>query len=271
MMPGHFTPEQCLLPHYATVTTNHLQATAGSGKTTMLVEAAWHLQLPSVSFADNKRAVVDLQLRLPRHCRARTLHRRGWKCLKDVNPRLTLDTGKSVSMAAEIFPGNHQLARAWSIARKRWWPDLDEAQAQFLADRVEWNLTTTLPRDLIRTMHRRDDELWLAEDQADDTDFLWLAVRLKIAEKSLALTLLHEAQDAAMLRQQFVRHLLVITPLTPDQENDERLIFVGDPDQPGYKWSDALPDAGFRQTITECQPVGWPSNLPHPAADLIAI
>jgi DNA helicase-2/ATP-dependent DNA helicase PcrA len=91
-----------------------VKATAGSGKTTTLVEIARRLpddiEVCFLSFT--KSIAEELQRRLPRHVPARTLHALGFRALKDAYPelrRVEVDKHKYSNLAANAV---HQLARA---------------------------------------------------------------------------------------------------------------------------------------------------------------
>ncbi|MFC6663682.1 UvrD-helicase domain-containing protein [Deinococcus multiflagellatus] len=241
-IPAHFTAEQ---EHFMTVvrdTGRHvfLRATAGAGKTTTLVEAAWHLGR-GVYFAYNKHAVSDLQARLPPRMRAMTLHAHGYRLLHDVaSGPVQLHDDKARQVAALTVTGTRKVlsaaARAWSIAREEHWLTLDDTQAQQLADRAEWEGRPEVLVTLIPAMHEVGGRLWEAQRLADFTDMLWLPATRGYGAASVPLALVDEAQDLTPLRQQYVLHLL---GLTGHHDRPGRLIFVGDSDQAIYVWSGA--------------------------------
>nr|WP_255639325.1 UvrD-helicase domain-containing protein [Deinococcus betulae] len=217
-----------------------LRATAGAGKTTTLVEAAWHLGR-GVYFAYNRHAVADLQARLPPRMRALTLHAHGYRLLHDVAAGpVQLQDDKARKVAALTSTGTRKVhsaaARAWSIAREEHWLTPTADQAQQLADRAEWEGKPETLVTLIPAMHDTGLRLWLEQGLADFTDMLWLPVTQGYGAGSLPLALVDEAQDLTPLRQQYVLHLL---GLRGPHERPGRLIFVGDSDQAIYVWSGA--------------------------------
>ncbi|CAM3179557.1 DNA 3'-5' helicase [Deinococcus saxicola] len=245
VIPPHFTPEQRAFLSCATTTQAHifLRATAGAGKTTTLLEAAWHLQQYGVYFAYNKHAVSDLQPRLPRQVRARTLHAHGLGLLNSQTAGLELARDKGRQVAARVMRGSraplYAAARAWDIAREESLVKLTLADAERLAARTDWRGHPRELQELIPAMHEAGDLLWQGERSADYTDMLWLPVRHAYGHHSLRLALVDEAQDLTPLRQQFVQHLLGL----PDTPDPGRLIFVGDSDQSIYLWAGADPAA----------------------------
>nr|WP_221284430.1 UvrD-helicase domain-containing protein [Deinococcus humi] len=220
-----------------------LRATAGAGKTTTLLEAAWQLGQPGVYFAYNKHAVADLQPRLPRQVRARTLHAHGLGLLNSQTVGLELVRDKGRQVAARVLRGPrsplYAAARAWDIAREEGLLTLTQTDAERLAARSDWRGHSHELQDLIPTMHEAGNRLWADARSADYTDMLWLPVRHGYGHHSLRLALVDEAQDLTPLRQQFVQHLLGL----PDTTDAGRLIFVGDSDQSIYLWAGADPAA----------------------------
>ncbi|WP_191300441.1 UvrD-helicase domain-containing protein [Deinococcus indicus] len=78
-VPAHFTAEQAAVVSAVRDSGRHLliRATAGSGKTTTLTEAAWHAGPRSVYFVYNRHATAGVAGRLPPDLPARTLHAHG--------------------------------------------------------------------------------------------------------------------------------------------------------------------------------------------------
>ncbi|MBB6017045.1 UvrD-helicase domain-containing protein [Deinococcus radiopugnans] len=244
-IPPHFTTEQRAFLSCVITTPAHifLRATAGAGKTTTLLEAAWQLGQPGVYFAYNKHAVADLQPRLPRPVRARTLHAHGLGLLNSQTAGLELVRDKGRQVAARVLRSPrapvYAAARAWDIAREEGLLTLTQTDAERLAARSDWRGLPHELQDLIPAMHDAGDHLWQDARSADYTDMLWLPVRHGYGQHSLRLALVDEAQDLTPLRQQFVQHLLGL----PDATDAGRLIFVGDSDQSIYLWAGADPAA----------------------------
>jgi DNA helicase-2/ATP-dependent DNA helicase PcrA len=243
-IPAHFTPQQRAFLTQVQDTDHplYLRATAGAGKTTTLVEAAWHLPQHGVLFAYNKHAVTDLQPRLPERLRARTLHAHGLKLLRQAAGNVQLTDEKAHLVAGLFLPGRqarHAAARAWQLAREFGLLTPTPAQADHLATRAEWTGPPDDLRSLIPEMHEAGTTLWTEQAVCDYTDMLWLPLHLGYGQGSLPLALVDEAQDLTVLRQQFVLHQLGWTPEAPGG----RLIFVGDTSQAIYTWAGADPGA----------------------------
>ncbi|WP_406585123.1 UvrD-helicase domain-containing protein [Deinococcus aetherius] len=233
-----------------------LRATAGSGKTTTLTEAAWHLDItrPVVYFAYNKHSVTDVGPRLPPRVWASTLHAYGLRVLsRERNASLDVDEDKSLRLAGLLYAGERverrvlrAAARAWDAAREQ---ALDggahEDDLVALALAAEWPAEQGLSalRRVLHGMKRLSLHDWQAGGRPDFTDFLWLPLELGCAEGTLGVALVDEAQDLTPLRQRFVTHLL---GLSGDSRRAGRLIAVGDPEQAIYTYAGADPQGLWR-------------------------
>ena len=234
-IPAFFTLQQHQFMTMVRTTGQHifLRATAGAGKTTTLVEAAWHLPQPGVFFAYNKHAVADLQPRLPGRMRARTLHAHGVMLLRQTTGRDIVpheDKARKVALLAGERRHTYVAALAWSKAREEGLRTLDVDTAAYLTSLVEWPGSPEALIHLIPRMHEIGQHLWAQEGLADFTDFLWLAATNGYGAASLQVALVDEAQDLTPLRQAFILQLLGL----PRSAAPGRLIFVGDPDQAVY-------------------------------------
>ncbi|AFD27817.1 UvrD-helicase domain-containing protein [Deinococcus gobiensis] len=234
-IPAFFTPQQHQFMTMVRTTGQHifLRATAGAGKTTTLVEAAWHLPQPGVFFAYNKHAVADLQPRLPARMRARTLHAHGVMLLRQTTGRDIVpheDKARKVALLAGERRHTYIAALAWSKAREEGLRTLDVDAAAYLTSLVEWPGSPDALIHLIPRMHEIGQHLWERDGLADFTDFLWLPATNGYGAASLQVALVDEAQDLTPLRQAFILQLLGL----PRSAAPGRLIFVGDPDQAVY-------------------------------------
>ncbi len=233
-----------------------LRATAGSGKTTTLTEAAWHLDTtrPVVYFAYNKHAVVDVGPRLPPRVSASTLHAYGLRVLcRERQAALDVEEDKSLRLAGVLYAGERVerrvvrvAARAWDAAREQALDgDAHEDDLVALALAAEWPQEQDLGtlRWVLHGMKRLSLHDWQAGGGPDFTDFLWLPLELGYAEGTLGVALVDEAQDLTPLRQRFVTHLL---GLAGHDRRAGRLIAVGDPEQAIYTYAGADPQGLWR-------------------------
>lgn len=257
-IPRQFTSQQQAFVRAVRDTERHLvlRATAGSGKTTTLTEAAWHLDTarPVVYFAYNKHAVTEVGPRLPPRVSASTLHAYGLRVLcRERNAALDVDEDKSLRLAGVLSADERverrvlrAAARAWDAAREQALDgDAHEDDLAALALAAEWPQEQGLSalRRVLHGMKRLSLHDWQAGGLPDFTDFLWLPLELGYAEGTLGVALVDEAQDLTPLRQRFVTHLL---GLTGSDHRAGRLIAVGDPEQAIYTYAGADPQGLWR-------------------------
>ncbi len=251
-IPARFTAQQVAFITAVRDESNHLmlRATAGSGKTTTLTEAAWHLPTTgrATYFAFNKHSVDGIAPNLPRHVNASTLHAYGRRILTRArqDPQLQVDDKKSdrlaQSLAASLAHSGERpdfkliraTARLWNAAREH---TLDytshEDDLAALAVQVEWpgDFNPRVIRSALKSMKEASLTDFGAGGLPDFTDFLWLPLELKLEANSLAVALVDECQDLTPLRQRFVTHLLGLDRGEESKDAHGRLIAVGDKSQ----------------------------------------
>ncbi|WP_407572901.1 UvrD-helicase domain-containing protein [Deinococcus altitudinis] len=262
-VPERFTAQQAAFITAVRDDTNHLmlRATAGSGKTTTLTEAAWHLPpaAHAVYFAFNKHSVDGIASNLPRHVRAATLHAYGRRvlCRARQDPQLQVDEKKSErlaqSLAASLAASSGErpdfkliraTARLWNAAREQ---TLDhtshEDDLAALAVQVEWpgDFVPRVLRGALKSMRSASLTDFGSGGLPDFTDFLWLPLELKLEANSLTVALVDECQDLTPLRQQFMIHLLGLGATGETSEPHGRLVAVGDSAQAIYAYAGADP------------------------------
>ncbi len=102
-----------------------VNAVAGSGKTSTLVEASKLLRSDRALFlAFNKHIATELESRLGRAMAAKTIHSIGVGCLRSYLPRVTVDESKigDISKPYSIEISNH-LEKAYQLQLKAWYRD----------------------------------------------------------------------------------------------------------------------------------------------------
>lgn len=257
-IPAHFTAQQRAFVQAVRDTPQHLvlRATAGSGKTTTLTEAAWHLDVgrPVIYFAYNKHSVTEVGPRLPPRVWASTLHAYGRRLLcKERDAQLEVDPEKSLRLAHTLYQDERvdrrvirAAGRVWDAAREYGLDgDAHEDDLVGLALAAEWPEDQGLPalRRVMHGMRQLSLQAWQEGGLPDFTDFLWLPLELGYAAGSLGVALVDEAQDLTPLRQWFVTHLL---GLQEEVQQAGRLIAVGDPEQSIYGYAGADPAGLWR-------------------------
>ncbi|WP_189093843.1 UvrD-helicase domain-containing protein, partial [Deinococcus ruber] len=263
-IPSHFTDQQIAFLEAVRDTTGHLmlRATAGSGKTTTLTEAAWHLNPRQTAwyFAYNKHSVDGISPRLPRHVKAATPHAYGRRilCRTRQDWQLAVDEHKTERLARTLYAELGEradyrrlraVARLWDSAREY---GLDHTSHEDdligLASVVEWpdEPRAHVLSSLLSTMQRLSLQDWASGGLPDFTDFLWLPLILNLEPGSIDTALIDECQDLTPLRQTFLTHLLGLNEGQGDKQG--RLIAVGDPAQAIYSYAGADPRGMWRLT-----------------------
>jgi DNA helicase II / ATP-dependent DNA helicase PcrA len=231
-----------------------VEATAGSGKTTTLVEVA-HLIPEDVStlfLAFNKTAAGQLKEKLPEHVRSGTIHSRGLWVLSSKLTKL----GKKVSKDNQKYK-NLVKKHVGVLLESYAVPEKTSYQAtEYLTKLLDFGRDTLFegsPFDLAnRFTLRPPDDKTLTEDlhqlypevlaeglrltlegEADFTDMLYAPVVKKMAvPKKFKFICVDEAQDLTPLQLAFVLKLV---------RKGGRMLFVGDKHQAIYGFAGADP------------------------------
>lgn len=238
-----------------------VKATAGSGKTTTLVEAAYRLPegTRSCFLAFNTHTAKELQRRLPDKVEARTVHSLGFAIMAryiGMKRKLIVEDQKYRSLAEYHLKRDE---RTWRLPPKElraaatYLKDLSRlirlelATAELLPDLVvRYRLQAPDP-ELIETLH---DIVWTVLDAGvaqakegiiDFTDMLFVPVLEKLAPpRPFDFVFVDEAQDLSKVQLAFVLGCV---------RKGGRLLFVGDPRQAIYGFSGA--DAYAVERIVE--------------------
>ncbi|ADY27525.1 UvrD/REP helicase (plasmid) [Deinococcus proteolyticus MRP] len=260
-IPEHFTQQQRRFIELVASSRKNLvlKATAGSGKTTTVCEAAWHLDpaLNTGYFVYNKHNTEDVQPRLPGHVTVQTAHAAGWRLLRPRYDVLELDDQaglKLVNRLCERVGGvedsafyRRVWARVWAAARERLWVpvseavSLDRAQVRELLYQAdappemlnEPDIVNTL-NWMLRSLQAESDRAFATREKPDFTDLLWWPYRHGLNLGQYHVVILDEAQDFTPLRQAFLLGLIA-------GERPGRFLAVGDAEQSIYQYSAADP------------------------------
>lgn len=236
-----------------------VRATAGSGKTTTLVEIAKQLpdDLEAVFLAFNKHTADELSARLPRHVKACTVHSLGRRSLLTRFPKLKQkepDTRKSRQiirdrlnqMRQEFALGDEN----WPVAEKYLQELLRFAMANLTNTRleeevaelaVEYNLFPPDDRGLELQCHREIRHLLRARLEVlkrhlvyDYEDMLYVPVVMKLDIPQYDFVFVDEAQDLSALQLEVVLRAM---------RDGGRRLFVGDERQAIYGFTGADADS----------------------------
>lgn len=222
-----------------------VQAVAGSGKTTTIVEAA-NLIPPEddcLFLAFNKAIADELQARLPEHFTARTLNSLGHGAVYKANNggKVTLDDKKVQKIFDELFAATNAeedrgtviklvgLAKSYALSPdndRDWWDFLIDHHGLYTDKLSDFELV-----DCARQILRENNRTW---GVIDFNDQIYLPAFFKIRPKQYKTVFVDEAQDLSRAQR-----ILVQLTLAPGG----RVIAVGDRAQAIYGWRGASHDS----------------------------
>ena len=229
-----------------------LRSTAGSGKTTMLVEAASLLTEPerAMYFTYNRHATNDVQGRLPAGMKARNVHAHGYALLSQEAERLGRQVNVDDQKTTKLL---HRLPFEWmnptllpvlNLAWDTWREErltFQQSDLDLVAQVIGWNdhrpqqTSTRAWLSQLQKVFRKLRELslsdWQMNTRLDYTDMLWLPLELSLGRQSIQTAIVDEAQDFSPLRTAF------ITQLAGLHSGKGRLIAAGDPEQLIYGYA----------------------------------
>ena len=236
-----------------------VRATAGSGKTTTLVEIAHQLpdDLNACFLAFNKHTADELRARLPRHVRACTVHQLGNRSLRAAYPHLKgkdpqpkklrhLVRERLQALSAEFACSKGDLALAsnylYELARFAMLNLTDpRLEGEIAALAIEYNLTPPADHALERQCHlevrsllRLRLDVLKTQGVYDYEDMLHLPAALGLPIEQFDFVFVDEAQDLNAVQLE-----LVLRAMNPGG----RRLFVGDERQAIYGFAGADTDS----------------------------
>lgn len=236
-----------------------VRATAGSGKTTTLVEIAQQLpdDLSALFLAFNTHTADELKARLPYHVKASTIHSLGRRSLTDHFPHVKTKAPTERKSRHLIHEHIGQMKLEFTVSADQW-----KVVAQYLGEllryamlnrtdtkveedvaalAVEYNLTPPEDPGLevqchreVRTLLRARLNLFEQDQVYDFDDMLYLPTILKLRVPQYDFVFVDEAQDLSPLTLE-----LVLRALAPGG----RRLFVGDERQAIYGFAGADADS----------------------------
>lgn len=236
-----------------------VRATAGSGKTTTLVEIAKQLpdDLEAVFLAFNKHTADELKARLPKHVKSCTVHSLGRRSLMARFPKLTERQPESRKSRQIIRDRLNQMKLEFAVAEEQW-PVVEhylqgllhfsianltdtKIEEEVAALAVEYNLQPPQDYGLEVQCHREVRHLLRAKLDVlkqhliyDFEDMLYVPAVMKLPIPQYDFVFVDEAQDLSALQLEVV--------LRAVREGGRRL-FVGDERQAIYGFTGADADS----------------------------
>ncbi|MEM6734464.1 MAG: UvrD-helicase domain-containing protein [Bacteroidota bacterium] len=223
-----------------------VKATAGSGKTTTLVEISKLLpsELNSIFVAFNRSIVEELGKRLPPKFKVSTLHSLGNNMLfRTYGSAVKVNEKKSYRLAGKLFANSdlppttiakskYDLANAWNMVRVTLTDirDTDAIEALFLKYELPVSVHEFLAfHSIVDLYNNRQNLPSGSKYEIDFTDMVYLPVTLAhVITTTYDLVMIDECQDLNLCQ-----HALL------DRITSQRIISVGDPYQAIYGFSGA--------------------------------
>jgi len=219
-----------------------IEAVAGSGKTTTIVEALKYTSGRVVFCAFNKRIADELRTRAPAHVKCCTLHSLGFAALRNALPhKPEVDDDKKMSIAKELLPADEDfyvrvsLVKVASLVQATLTEPTDVAAVNSIIDRYDIDLNGGGPK-VLAALPRMIELCASRTTVIDYDDMCWLVVALNLPMEKFDWVLIDESQDLNVVQQELVLRSV---------NEYGRIIAVGDRNQSIY---------GFRGADTEAIP-----------------
>lgn len=213
-----------------------IEAVAGAGKTTTLVEIAGLTQKETLIVCFNKHTALSLQERIPMNAKACTLNSLGYSIMRDNNLRAKIDTWKTSNAFKSIAPKEHKqqfaiMNQVISLTKAEYdgyyFPSLEQIVEKY---GIGEELDETHFHDVLQTCNL-DNKVIDFDDQIIYP--IYKQMRLPTHYKFI---LIDEAQD--LNRAQFT-----LLQKIAEQNIQTRIIAVGDPAQSIYGFRGADSDS----------------------------
>lgn len=253
-----------------------IEATAGSGKTTTIVQAAKLIPLnkTAVFIAFNKHIVEELKARLPKNVLCSTMHSLGFRVIKEhFKPgEVTMNDKKQIDFIFPIFEhiknkreqwksiytvdSVMKLARATMTAPIR--SEMDKLVVQYALDITEIEITAAMralsaQRDYYEDLDRRNCTI-------DYVAMIELPAKMKMRTPTYDYVFIDEAQDMSKLDRLFINKL--VKPITG------RKVIVGDKRQAIYSFRGSDLNS-FDAFVNEANSIKLPLTVSYRCAKAI--
>ena len=221
-----------------------IEAVAGSGKTTTLVQALERVRHPAIFLAFNKSIAEELKKRVPSNVQARTFHSLCFRPVltaigaKDINTSKLMQITKFGMPMADLAMYGAFVRKIIGLARSDGLGALKPAsEDNFLALVEQHDLTLEHESATIEKGVRWAQQMLETSNESRDIDFddlLYFAVLKGIALPKFQWVFVDEAQDTNAIQRAILKKILA---------PGGRLIAVGDPAQAIYGFRGADSDA----------------------------
>lgn len=268
------TPSSLQSDIYKTVLSTNsnivIEATAGSGKTTTIVEAAKILpRTQKILFTSFNKSIVDtLVERLPPYIKCATMHSMGFTTLiKHVKAQCQLDEFKTFIFADQKFRTKRNVAEKYRVPYNFTISAIINFMRMNLSERTVQAVEEICDRyDILPQYGEVEDSLEVfshltsynrhltSKSKVDFTDMLYLPLTLDhISFPKFDTVFLDEGQDANKLQQRLIEKML---------KPNGRTIVVGDKNQCIYSFSGSNPEV-FQDFINKDNTISLPLSISY--------
>lgn len=215
-----------------------IEAVAGSGKTTTLIEAMKLLNTNDVIFvAFNKHIADDIKKKAPKHIKVSTMHSFGLEQIKRVYKKAQIDPKKKQKLIKKLYKKigldlnqdteyEENLSKLVDLFRQNLSTDLEECQLIALKHQITLDKDSKIIFDALFLIN----ELNKNRDEIDFIDMIYIPAKEDIIIKEHELVLVDECQDLSTAQIALMQKMVKETG---------RFVAVGDRNQSIYGFGGA--------------------------------
>ena len=241
------THEQEAIWNEIETTDNHVvvNAGAGTGKTTTIVEAANRINCNAAFLAFNKSIASELAERLPNNVEAKTFHAFGFAAIRNAGVRTKVNNRKLHNIIQELLGKDYYtapLSKLVSLVKGSLVDGSDVKSIRRLAD--EYNVVFESQREEDIAIESIPAILAMCQSQTHHIDFddmIWLPIVSNYPLPHYDMVFVDEAQDFNELQRELITRVV----------NGGRCIIVGDKNQAiyGFRGADSNSIARFVERL----------------------
>jgi superfamily I DNA/RNA helicase len=238
MVEIEWSPYQLVIFEAVKSLTNHLkiEALAGSGKTTTLVQCLSYLPSNWLALAFNVKNENDLKAKAPRKGKVYNFNKLGFILCHQNLKEPKVDQNKTLNLLEKLTKGSlskdclYEVSQVVSLAKS----SLSSSEWEVLDLLHEYNFSSQeLPDDDFATLVIQCLEASKKETSIIDlSDQIWLPITLNFDFPTFSTILVDEAQDLDLAQIEFVSRLA-------EQKEGTRVIYFGDRHQAMYQFRGA--------------------------------
>lgn len=254
--------QEKIFEHFRSSNSNAvIEAVAGSGKTTTLIEAMKLLKLDDVIFvAFNKHIADEMRKKVPTNIKVSTMHSFGLEQIKRVYKKAQIEPRKKQKLIKKLYKKlgldinqdteyEENLSKLVDLFRLTLTTNLVECQEVALKHQITFDKDSKIIFDALFII----DELNKIRDQIDFIDMIYIPAKEDIIIKEHELVLVDECQDLSTAQIALLRKMV---------KHGGRFIAVGDRNQSIYGFGGA-DDESFEKLCDSDNTVILPLSISY--------